>query len=509
VAKKRFDWLDKLDLDQALRNCHLDIFGDWYRDPWGWPELDWCASHPDFVVQRLNSEGVLRSAKLDVAKENFSTRPALIIDPTDRLVYQALVDSLSVSLIGGLASWIYGVRLEIKNPRQGIYGRMDRQWGYYRNHLKALALQRAALKTDVVSFFGSIPIDGVVDQIVARAGETPITRRLEDMLAEWGKIPGRSGLPQRYVPSSVLATMYLGPVDDQLAHYGTRKRKSNLWLPFRAVRWMDDIWLFGRDVDRLRHAQIDIELVMRELGLNMALAKTDVLEGDQVAIEVQQREHSAVDAGLQGPEPSRDALDDLINQILERPERANRTSVRFATERMRRYRMFDRIEEFAGCAERMPHVADALARLFRDAGVWSDLSDWYVGYATSNWGVIDWSVAQFGTMFPSGQRGPSQVQEYLSGETTSSSSLTVLALGAQRLAAWDKGEARVVIREAAKRNDHPLARRVLALAALSAGDDRTFIRGLLSEFEENRATLTMLKDRNFKKLKVRGDFEGS
>jgi hypothetical protein len=37
---------------------------------------------------------------MDVAKENFSARPAFVVDVLDRLVYQALVDRLSVTLIG-------------------------------------------------------------------------------------------------------------------------------------------------------------------------------------------------------------------------------------------------------------------------------------------------------------------------------------------------------------------------------------------------------------------------
>jgi hypothetical protein len=37
------DWMNTLELDRAVANCRTDIYGDWYRDPWSWPELEWIA----------------------------------------------------------------------------------------------------------------------------------------------------------------------------------------------------------------------------------------------------------------------------------------------------------------------------------------------------------------------------------------------------------------------------------------------------------------------------------
>jgi hypothetical protein len=271
---------------------------------------------------------------------------------------------------------------------------------------------------------------------------------------------------------------------------------------------MDDIWLFGRDPARLRRAQLDIQEAMSDLGLNMALAKTAVLEGDDVPTGIQRRDHSAVDVGLQQDEPDTDAMEELIDRLLEKPETASRTSIRFVTERMRRFRIMDRVDDFADKAERMPHASDALARLFRDSNKWRELDEWYVEYIDSNWGAIDWSVAQFGTMFPSKEAPSEAVKERLTKAMLETRSVTLTALGAQRLGAWDADEARVAIREAAKRADNPLVRRALALGALGAGEERAFVKKLLSEFEENQATTRMLQDSRFKKPKARPDFEG-
>ena len=97
------DWLAKLDRSRLLATCHQDLLGDWYRDPWGWPEINWVATRrPSILEARLRGRGAAASCLVDVPKENFSIRPAVILDPIDRLAYQALVGRASRILIGRL-----------------------------------------------------------------------------------------------------------------------------------------------------------------------------------------------------------------------------------------------------------------------------------------------------------------------------------------------------------------------------------------------------------------------
>src|SRR5687767_3127260 len=115
------DWQRALDFPQALANVHTEVLQDWYRDPWGWPELSWLvpARLDDFAVPALNGVGVRRAAVLDVPKENFAVRPAVVLDPLDRILYQALVDCLSLRVVGALREWAYGWRLPVRKPRRG------------------------------------------------------------------------------------------------------------------------------------------------------------------------------------------------------------------------------------------------------------------------------------------------------------------------------------------------------------------------------------------------------
>jgi hypothetical protein len=426
----------------------------------------------------------------------------------DRLIYQALVDRGSLDLVGGTPPWVFVGRLKRKNPRPGIYPRKH-EWDNYRDRLKLLVQRyKVVLRTDITSCFSSIPIDSLIDHIRLRMGSGDVTDRLEVILRRWDALPDRSGVMQRFTASSVLATSYLSPVDDVLHRYSANVGRARSWIPPRAVRWMDDIYLFGTKAGRLRRAQLELQDAMRSIGLNINSSKTDVLEGEDAERDVQQREHSAADSGLASAPPNRVPIDELIDRLLRHPEKASRTGAKFVATRLRSSRMFDRVDEFASVAHRMPQASDALARLFRDSGKWVDLQDWYVDYARSDWGRIEWSVAQYGTMFPS-SKVPTPVAKLFEDLLTSNTSLVLTAVTAQRLAAWDASAARAVIRERLKKVDHPIQRRVLALAALEAGEEPRFVRAVLSQFEDNVPTLEFLDDRSFKKVNAVKDFRGS
>lgn len=501
------NWSETLNLERALVNCRNDIVGDWYRDPYGWPELNWVlkANREDLLVSRLNADRVGRVLRLDVPKENFAYRPAVILDPLDRLCYQALVDRLSVGLIGGMSPSVYGWRLEPSDPKPGHYVRNDYQWTNFRERLKdGAATHGAALLTDIVSCFASVSVSRMADTIATRCGNDGVVDRLVGMLEAWDGMADRTGLPQRSLASCVLANAYLRPLDDILAHFGRKSVPKRRRI--QTARWMDDIWLFGRDPGVLRAAQLDLQMAMADMRLNMNFAKTRQLDGADLAVAVERLEHSGADAGLAAIPVDRGPLDDIIDGLIHEPETADRTTIRFATLRMRKNHLFDRVEELAACAERMPHGADYLARLFKESGAWRDLGNWYVNYAASPWGKVEWAVAQLGTMFPSGTKPPRGVRDFMAERLVTGGSLPMAAVAAQRLAAWGQADARVAIREAGKRAENPLERRVLGLAAVGLGEERDIVRRLLREYEENAVTAAMVDAKKFRPFKVTADF---
>jgi hypothetical protein len=507
----KMDWLTVLDLSQAIDNVRSEFPGDWHRDPWGWPELGFIkAKKPDSFVNNCASTGSRQVAVIDVPKDNWGVRPAMVLDLIDRITYQALVDRLSVGLIGTLTPNAFGWRLRAINPQPGVYSRNDKQWKGYRGHLKFLVpAYEVALKTDIVACFASIPLGVVRSEIEARSPAGAIVSRLVSLLDGLETVPGRSGLPQRSIASAVLANMVLGPLDDVLAHYSKRITfsflKENIKYDSYA-RWMDDIWLFHHDAGTLRKAQIDLQQTAHSIGLQLNSAKTELLEGEQVAERALEVEHSAVDDALL-TDQNNQPLEELIDKLLEHPDTASRTSLKFVSTRMRSNDITYRLPDLLGVAERMPHAADTLAPLFKANFVNEELQDWFIEYVNSDWSAFEWSVAQFGRMFPSSKPPKREVKEYFAQAVADANrSLPMHALACQRLVEWDPQEARAIIRSGIQRANNAHARRVIALAALKAQEQRPTIRQWLAQMSENDITKQMLDEYNFRPPKVVADY---
>ena len=305
------DWLKAIDPVKAVQNCMQDIFGDWYRDPWNWPELTWVGVKNASILQsRLNGNGTMRCVKIDVPKENYVTRPAVILDPIDRLAYQAMVDYLSPSIVRDLATFVYGWRLSRKEPIKGLYVHNGNEWERYRRRLEKLAFTYShGLSTDIVSFFASVPVEDLMEEIGQLVGSSKVHDRLRDLLVSWQKVNGRSGLPQRCKASSVLAHVYLRPIDDLLARRTKMRRRKSVER-YRSCRWMDDIWVFSNKESELRSIQCELQQALSQRRLNLNVAKTKVAMGPALEEAVLDFEHSAVDKELR-EEGTSEELDKL------------------------------------------------------------------------------------------------------------------------------------------------------------------------------------------------------
>lgn len=171
------DWIEALKPSRAVGNLRVETKGDWYRDPWGWPEFGFLLDHPDWLEAHARShQRTRRVVKLDVPKENFGMRPAVVIDPLDRVLYQGLVDAASKKLIGDLERWVHGWRLKRASVEPGVYSPNDQEWTLYRDHLASAALWcDFGLKSDIVSCFASIPIDRLCEEVERKAGRGEVT----------------------------------------------------------------------------------------------------------------------------------------------------------------------------------------------------------------------------------------------------------------------------------------------------------------------------------------------
>jgi hypothetical protein len=151
----------------------------------------------------------------------------------------------------------------------------------------------------------------------------------------------------------------------------------------------------------------------------------------------------------------------------------------------------------------MPHVADALASIFRATFSGRSLEPWFLDYARGPWATHEWTTAQYARMFPSSSMGSKDMRQYFADRLRDANvTLALLAIAAQRLTAWDVAEARSACRDALSGTPSPHAARVLSLSALTAGEGRVQVRKWLRADDENAPTLAMLEAVTFVPPKV-------
>ena len=433
------------------------------------------------------------------------------MDPVDRILYQGLVDSVSKSLISRLPQWVFGWRLKRSEPESGQYSRNDYEWDNQRSKLKRLvSLREYGLKTDIVSCFASMPVERVCEEIERRSGTGKIPERLISMLQPWDSMPNRHGIPQRSMASAVIANMYMAPLDQCIDEFNAEHTISSRFRPLDSLstRWMDDIWIFSNNDAQLRGLQIELQKVARQYELELNASKTNVYEGDELANQALKINHSAVEEGLSGDEIDLEPLEDLLDEIVDNPEETERPSIHFAMVRMRQQGLKTRLADIRDVAHRVPHGADHFARAFRDLGSWQDLQDWYLDYLDGDWACFEWSSAQLGTMFPARAKIDASLISRFESIANDRPGLPMAALTLQRLCKWKPASVKELVRALRDHADHPLERRLLALAALAVKDERRIVRELLSGYEENAVTLAMIEAASFKPIAVAADFEG-
>lgn len=504
------DWIGSLDLKQAVRNLDKDYPGDWHKDPWQWPEHAYLLkSVPELLTRWLHTPRTHPPSPIDVPKDNWGRRPAVVLHPIDKIGYQALVDFLSVKLIGTLSTNAYGWRLDRATPTKGKYALEKHEWNNYRTHLEVLSRHYdAALTTDIVSCFASINSDRMQETISEQAGKSNPSAALGMFLADFQRTQNRHGLPQRSRASSALANLFLMRMDDVLTKGSTRvPRRADYYLHKQQkstwVRWMDDMWVFGKYAHDLRALQLELDDAATSQGLHLNSGKTRLLEGDHMREVVLELEHSAVD----NPPPfirSNPGLEAMIDKILADTNTASRTEVRFALSRMSQQGVTYREDDLLEQADRMPHCADVFARYVAESRSPRERESWVKEKIRSKWaGPYQWPLSNYLGAIDSTHKATTWTKDWTSARIEDrNTQLPLLAACCQRLSVWAPETARAAIATRIGSESDAHSRRVLSLAALSAGMPIQDVKKWLSGHDDNELTLKMMDSQNFVPLKV-------
>jgi excisionase family DNA binding protein len=347
-----------VDLGVSLTQLeHRDLAELWVPDILWWADL--LAARSDVMAEaarRLTSQGRCQPVEqVEVPKNSFFSRPAAMLALEDRLAYHAAVSSIAPRIEGLLSPAVFSARLS-DDPSYLLVNGRD-QW------LRWQAAQRQAIedgyewvvKTDITAYFDNIEHRLLFADIDRLNPDPGVAGALKRMLGEWASVPGR-GLPQGPDASRVLASLYLVPVDDVLAHGD-----------WRYFRFMDDLRVLGRTRAEVIQGLRLLERECRRRGLVLSAHKTSLQVGDEARADLEQPDLDAVEYWLEiGNDPvARHHLREILKASLSGAGVVDDRRAKFSLWRLRQLRDHYEVRRVLQNLERLAPIAPIVAQYLR------------------------------------------------------------------------------------------------------------------------------------------------
>jgi hypothetical protein len=250
-----------------------------YRHPF---EIDLVDVSPNDWVHEV--EALVDSAQyvaepappLEVPKPNWHVRPGLALSLRDQVAY-SYAGLRAAPVIAPLLDWsAYTVRFSYRLANAGKQW-FEREFQGWRNfdHVslgKLAGHAKYVVVSDISGYYENIDIGRLVSELAALRVEKPARDQLGRLWNKWAGPRGR-GIPQACAPSHVFGEFYLDPVDRSLRASGIDH-----------LRYLDDIRIFTASAREARLQLQELSRLLRDRGLNLQSAKTDVLEASKARV---------------------------------------------------------------------------------------------------------------------------------------------------------------------------------------------------------------------------------
>lgn len=291
---------EKLDFQSVISNASIpnDLLPSRYEDKVGGELGKEFVAHLERIINEERYSPA-EASFVHVPKPGFTTRPAALLTLADRLVYEALIDSIKPAIEKKLISDEY-----VMWPRANY---IPKRWGEFERAPISTG-EEYVINVDVTAFYDSIDHSILEDKIVEIIGEDTFARAISSFLT---KVMGSNrGVPQGILASDTLATLYLQAVDSAMLRSG-----FNYW------RHGDDIRMSAENISSARQAIAIAEIELRKLGLVLNSSKcviqrtehydTHLQETSKVYDLIKQRLY---EEKVEDVSSDTDVLQDLMNE---------------------------------------------------------------------------------------------------------------------------------------------------------------------------------------------------
>jgi hypothetical protein len=209
---------------------------------------------------------------MEVPKRSGLTRPGAILEPLDRIVYQAIVD-----LIGSKAesqldrTSVFSNVLLKKDLHHQMYEPNNICWNRFQGKIRKHCEDGKwsfAIKADVANYFERLNQHNLINALHSAGCESKAVTFLEKLLSAWMEKDSH-GILQGMFPSDFLGNFALCSLDSYLL---------DREIPF--ARYVDDVYLFFPNQNEARVGLVDLCRTLRDEGLNLNESKSRIVETD-------------------------------------------------------------------------------------------------------------------------------------------------------------------------------------------------------------------------------------
>lgn len=237
-------------------------------------------------LKRLQSEilaGYSPSAPsiADKPKGNGAIRLGALLSLDDRIVYAACVGA-ALPAIRSTLKWSqqtvdFSHQLAANPNKSKWIKKSFSGWTAFRKDSLRMIDEGASwvVIADITAFYDNIEIGTLISDLRNIGVEKDTVNLLSACLNRWALMNGR-GIPQGLTASDLLAKIYLNNIDLRLRQEGINH-----------LRYVDDIRIFCRSEVDARNALLTLIRLLRERGLNLQSAKTEILKAGQAKKEIQ------------------------------------------------------------------------------------------------------------------------------------------------------------------------------------------------------------------------------
>jgi len=273
-------WIENLDFEKAVKEiCKDERQGKVLcLDPLRFEDLS-IKSVREILIKSVKEKVKNGSPpnpliEIDVPKSNYILRPGARPNISDWAIYEATVNFIGERIYKLVPDCSYSFNRFREQFKQGKRKSKIDHWLDFQNKAFEYSKRyRYMLVTDITSFFENVSLDVLKERLLTLKTVSDyasgVKYLIENILKPWttnNKVKD-FGLPQGPSASSVLADIYLYPVDREM-------RRNRIVF----IRYMDDMRIFTKTKTHLKRALKCLVKSLRTLKLNLNPKKTDIYD---------------------------------------------------------------------------------------------------------------------------------------------------------------------------------------------------------------------------------------